>query len=665
MIANAVRRTFQRVPFGVLAAAVAAVLLTPTSGFATEAPAVKYFVEVHLAAPVDLQRLSASNFDVAGVDRPRNVAGVVTTPEELERLAAEGFCFDVKERNRPLRDRGEALANYSDPQEILAFMTQVEADHPTLARKILLQGVLFEGQQQFAMKITSGVDLPNHRPSFILDAQHHAREVMGPEIAMDAIEYLTSRYGTDPQVTAWLDRINVYVVPSVNPDGAMHVFQQDNMWRKNRNPACGAGVMTGVDLNRNYRFNWNGCAGSSGDCESLVYRGTAPASEPETRGMEGLLDEARALFALTIHSYGEYIVYPYGCTSWGQVSGEQDLFEAVGARIVAVLQNDDGRVNSYGLTPSDGIDGMAQDTYYGNYGSYAFLIEVGRSFQPDYATLRDVTVTRFRKAWQTLLDETLTAPQITGKVTDARSGEPLAATVILQELPLSNGELPRRANSRGHFNILTRNGTTVHATFSLPGYCSAQRVVAVGNGPSTLDVALEPSDSGVPESPQPAPGATNLPLATTLTWSWPGAVSFDVYFGTLPDPPQVATVTGNSWSPGPLETGRTYYWRVATAASCGGAPGPVWSFSTRRYEITGVAKLGNPFRLVVTGSGFTNQCAVNVGGVSVPVTAFKGSTKLVAKGGAALKAMVPRGSTVTITVEGPGGGISNAFNFRW
>ena len=77
--------------------------------------------------------------------------------------------------------------------------------------------------EKLLLHLTKDVGLANDRPSFLLDAQHHAREVMTPEIARDMIDYLTSRYATDLQVQRWLDNINIYVVGSVNPDGAMYV----------------------------------------------------------------------------------------------------------------------------------------------------------------------------------------------------------------------------------------------------------------------------------------------------------------------------------------------------------------------------------------------------------------------------------------------------------
>jgi hypothetical protein len=47
-----------------------------------------------------------------------------------------------------------ALSDYTDPQELSTLMDQIVAAHPTLAKKILLQGTLFDAQKQYALKIT-------------------------------------------------------------------------------------------------------------------------------------------------------------------------------------------------------------------------------------------------------------------------------------------------------------------------------------------------------------------------------------------------------------------------------------------------------------------------------------------------------------------------------
>ncbi len=68
-------------------------------------------------------------------------------------------------------------------------------------------------------------------------------------------------------------------------------------------------------------------------------------------------------------------------------------------------------------------------------------------------------------------------------------------------------------------------------------------------------------------------------------------------------------------------------------------------------RITGVKKMSDPFRLVVTGTDFAADAVVKINNIPVPETKFRSSAKLVAKKGALLKAMVPKGETVEVTVQ--------------
>ncbi len=76
-----------------------------------------------------------------------------------------------------------------------------------------------------------------------------------------------------------------------------------------------------------------------------------------------------------------------------------------------------------------------------------------------------------------------------------------------------------------------------------------------------------------------------------------------------------------------------------------------------------VNKMGNPFRLAVTGGGFLPGAWVYIDGAQVPAVAYKGSSRLVAKGGAALKAMVPLGVPVCVTVVNPNGGTTPCYTY--
>ncbi len=161
-----------------------------------------------------------------------------------------------------------------------------------------------------------------------------------------------------------------------------------------------------------------------------------------------------------------------------------------------------------------------------------------------------------------------------------------------------------------------------------------------------------------------APASGNAPLATVLAASVTGGQEPYTYawdFGdgqtgtgnlithtytTAGSYTATVTVTDN--------TGATATGSVAITVSGNVIENPV---------ITSVTKATNPFRLHIYGSKFKPGCVVKINGVAVPYVTYKDSTHVVAKKGAALKAMCPKGVTVKITVENPDGGVSNEFSY--
>jgi len=108
-------------------------------------------------------------------------------------------------------------------------------------------------------------------------------------------------------------RINWHIVPVLNPDGYEYTWTDNRMWRKNR---AKHGLCTGVDLNRNFNSNWGG-PGSSGQCTE-TYRGPKVCSEMECQALVDYFDEFQGesgnsiQMYLTFHSYGQYVIFPYG-----------------------------------------------------------------------------------------------------------------------------------------------------------------------------------------------------------------------------------------------------------------------------------------------------------------------------------------------------------------
>ncbi|MDH5694902.1 MAG: hypothetical protein OEZ47_17530, partial [Gammaproteobacteria bacterium] len=100
---------------------------------------------------------------------------------------------------------------------------------------------------------------------------------------------------------------------------------------------------------------------------------------------------------------------------------------------------------------------------------------------------------------------------------------------------------------------------------------------------------------GAVGNPQPANGATDVPMATLLSWTAAdNAASHQVYLGLDKDTVRSAD-TGSpeykgskalgdeSYDPGLLELGTMYYWRVDEVYNGNPAKGPVWSFTVGDY----------------------------------------------------------------------------------
>lgn len=296
--------------------------------------------------------------------------------------------------------------NYKNPQEIEDFIRDIHARYPDIT-ELRSIGKTLEGRDIWAIKISDNAKMSEQEPAVLVNAMHHAREVMTPEITTDMVEYLTSNYGTDAEVTRWVDNTEIWVIPMFNLDGNNKMWNEDSMWRKNvRNGH-------GVDLNRNYPTGWNSCRGSSSDTRAQDYRGTAPASEPETQAMMNFVASIKPVLNISYHSYSEIVIYPFGCRPNKTPTGE--AVEAIGAEIGQKIDYKPGTAWEL-LYNADGGD---IDWMYTEHQVIPFVIEVNstmQGFHPNYNRWRNKTVERNRPGWKHLFTR-LEGPGLHGQVT--------------------------------------------------------------------------------------------------------------------------------------------------------------------------------------------------------------------------------------------------------
>ncbi len=211
----------------------------------------------------------------------------------------------------------------------------------------------------------------NFIPGILFVATHHAREHISTEVPIFLAKYLVENYDKSEEIKKLVDSRDIYIIPIVNPDGALYDIKSRyyKMWRKNRRVND---VDTfGVDLNRNYGFEWN-TGGSSSNPRSDVYHGKHPFSEPESLAIKDFVESKSNLrIMLSFHTYSELILYPWGFKHDPVGGREGEVFKKMAEKMA----------EWNGYTPQASSDlyiasGDTCDWAYGEHGIFCFTFEL-------------------------------------------------------------------------------------------------------------------------------------------------------------------------------------------------------------------------------------------------------------------------------------------------
>ncbi|CAH2088363.1 unnamed protein product [Euphydryas editha] len=185
------------------------------------------------------------------------------------------------------------------------YLTDLARRFPNLVR-VVSGGRTFEGRDIKYLRISSNNFQTNSKPIVVIQSLLHAREWVTLPVTLHAIHKLVIDV-TDQDLIRDIDWI---IIPIANPDGYEFTHTNSRFWRKNRR--TGFGVCAGVDLNRNYAFNW-GTASSNSAC-SDTFHGSSAFSEPETQLTRTIINQFRNRIALYIdaHSFGSMILFGFG-----------------------------------------------------------------------------------------------------------------------------------------------------------------------------------------------------------------------------------------------------------------------------------------------------------------------------------------------------------------
>jgi len=409
------------------------------AGLGTRKTEEKLDVRIFTPSPADSLRLK--KFDIEIKNRHHGYIDASIAESELIKMRNSGF--HVALASAPKRNVTVPMV-YKTVDDIKDDLAELQAKYPEIVSVEKIGESTAFNQPIWAIKVSDHARHREDEPSILFSGVHHAREPIGANICFKLIQSLCERYNKDDAITRWVDEIEIWFVPIVNPDGYKYVLENNlsfPWWRKNLRDNDGDGqfnpLVDGVDLNRNYGYNWE--EGGDGKPGSWFYRGKVPFSENETRALMNLAIRENFVFGVSYHSYGESILFP-----WGNYRRppELDLIVDIASEMAAHIRKESGR-GRYSILPLNGRVGQSSIWMYGQLRVIDFIIEVGNEYFPAEESIPNILQENVNGAFY-LLNRVL-ATGVRGHVFDSHSHKPLLAQVEVVEYSSEHVQ-PRRTD---------------------------------------------------------------------------------------------------------------------------------------------------------------------------------------------------------------------------
>ena len=178
----------------------------------------------------------------------------------------------------------QLAATYPSPEEIEMELRSLTTKYSNISRLFSI-GSSVKKRPLWVIKISKDVAVDDDRPEFKFIANMHGDEIVGRELMVRLIKDLLNQYGKDPQITNLIDRVQIYIMPSMNPDGAA---------LKSR------GNANSVDLNRNFP-----------DFSTNDNKDITTGREPETQAVMNWQTKRRFKLSANFHGGAEVVNYPW------------------------------------------------------------------------------------------------------------------------------------------------------------------------------------------------------------------------------------------------------------------------------------------------------------------------------------------------------------------
>ncbi|MCO4793499.1 MAG: succinylglutamate desuccinylase/aspartoacylase family protein [Bacteriovoracaceae bacterium] len=293
-------------------------------------------------------------------DKGYEVYGPKGTGKWISELGLESIDLNSEQsinKNRAI------FADYPTPEEIEKVLKDLLKKHSNIM-KLESLGKSNEGRDVWAVKISDNVNVDEVEPEVKYIANMHGNEIVGRELMVILIKDILESYQKgDQRIKNLVDNREIYIVPTMNPDGSRKMRRGNAKW---------------IDLNRDFP-----------DFTTQDNQNTPDGREPETKSV--MKFQARHNFSLSANFHGgaEVVNYPWDTTSSHHPLEELiiDLSTEYANEVPGMHDSrrfPGGIVNGYRWYE---VDGGMQDWSYNWHGDLQVTIELSNTKWPNYSEI--------------------------------------------------------------------------------------------------------------------------------------------------------------------------------------------------------------------------------------------------------------------------------------
>ena len=192
-------------------------------------------------------------------------------------------------------DSGIKMDHYIHYEELTRLLKRLTEKYPSIS-KLTSVGKSTQGKELWVVQITDKIDeVEPGEPLFKYVGNMHGNEAIGRQILIYLIEYLLTNYEQQSRVKNLIDSTNIFIMPSMNPDGFEAAEEGDC------NGVQGRPNANGKDLNRNFPDQFNNWATYDIDRDA----------EAETKAIINWIRGNRFVLSANLHGGSLVASYPF------------------------------------------------------------------------------------------------------------------------------------------------------------------------------------------------------------------------------------------------------------------------------------------------------------------------------------------------------------------